>query len=119
MLYAHVTHGTIDAYGQPPTSVYDATTVPLTTAPSGFPGQPSQWGHLFTEVTVIPPAWSGASVAYKVGDLVTYSGVVYRCLQAHTSQAGWTPSQSGLLKTMIDWLKLKRLSNRSNRLLIN
>ena len=78
----------------------NATTVPLTTAPSGFPGQPSQWTHLFTEVTVIPPAppappapaWSGASVAYKVGDLVSYSGVVYRCLQAHTSQVGWTPS---------------------------
>ena len=72
------------------------TTVPLTTAPSGFPGATSQWSHLFVEVTVIPPtptapAWSGASVAYKVGDLVTYSGVVYRCLQAHTSQAGWTP----------------------------
>ena len=75
----------------------NTTTVPLTMAPSGFPGQPSQWGHLFTEVTVIPPAptapaWSDASVAYKVGDLVSYSGVVYRCLQAHTSQAGWTPS---------------------------
>ena len=74
----------------------NVTSVPLTTAPSGFPGQPSQWGHLFTEVTVIPPAptapaWSDASVAYKVGDLVSYSGVVYRCLQAHTSQAGWTP----------------------------
>ena len=72
------------------------TTVPLTTAPSDFPGATSQWDRLFVEVTVIPPtptapAWSGASVAYKVGDLVTYSGVVYRCLQAHTSQAGWTP----------------------------
>lgn len=72
------------------------TTVPLTTAPSGFPGATSQWSHLFVEVTVIPPAptapaWSGASVAYKVGDLVTYSGTVYRCLLAHTSQAGWTP----------------------------
>ena len=72
------------------------TTVPLTTAPSGFPGTIGQWSHLFVEVTVIPPtptapAWSGASVAYKVGDLVTYSGTVYRCLQAHTSQAGWTP----------------------------
>ena len=73
------------------------TTVPLTTAPSGFPGNTSQWHRLFVEVTVIPPAptapaWSGASVAYKVGDLVTYSGTVYRCLQAHTSQAGWTPT---------------------------
>lgn len=30
-------------------------------------------------------------VAYKVGDIVTYQGIEYRCLQAHTSQAGWTP----------------------------
>ena len=75
----------------------NVTTVPLTTAPSGFPGTTSKWSHLFVEVTVVPPAptapaWSGASVAYKVGDLVTYSSTVYRCLQAHTSQAGWTPT---------------------------
>lgn len=43
---------------------------------------------------VAPPtgAWSGASVAYKVGDKVTYSGKTYTCRQAHTSQAGWTPT---------------------------
>jgi chitinase len=29
--------------------------------------------------------------AYRVGDLVTYNGVVYQCLQAHTSQPGWEP----------------------------
>lgn len=40
-----------------------------------------------------PPtgAWT-VGVAYKVGDLVTYQGNTYRCLQAHTSQAGWTPT---------------------------
>lgn len=37
-------------------------------------------------------AWSGSSVAYKVNDVVTYSGSSYKCLQAHTSQAGWTPT---------------------------
>ena len=83
----------------------NVTTVPLTTAPSGFPGTTSQWSHLFVEVTVIPPAptapaWSGASVAYTVGDLVTYSGTVYRCLQAHTSQAGWTPAAVASLWTV-------------------
>lgn len=26
------------------------------------------------------------------GDVVTYLGATYRCLQSHTSQAGWTPS---------------------------
>jgi hypothetical protein len=31
--------------------------------------------------------------AYKVGDIVLYvpNGFTYKCLQAHTSQAGWTP----------------------------
>lgn len=38
------------------------------------------------------PAWSEASVAYKVNDLVTYNGSTYKCLAAHTSQAGWTPA---------------------------
>lgn len=30
-------------------------------------------------------------VAYVIGDEVTYLGLRYRCIQAHTSQAGWTP----------------------------
>lgn len=32
-------------------------------------------------------------VAYKVNDIVIYqpNGLTYKCLQAHTSQAGWTP----------------------------
>src|SRR5579872_6562039 len=37
-------------------------------------------------------AWSGNSVAYSVGALVTYNGSEYKCLQAHTSQAGWDPA---------------------------
>lgn len=46
---------------------------------------------------VAPPATSGPAawepgVAYSVGDEVTYSGSTYRCRQAHTSQADWTPS---------------------------
>ena len=73
--------------------------VPLTTPPSGFPGSPSAWTHLFkTEAapdTPPPqpttPAWA-EGVAYKVGDKVTYGGSTYTCLQAHSSQAGWTPA---------------------------
>src|SRR5579872_5623988 len=37
-------------------------------------------------------AWSGNSVSYSIGALVTYSGSEYKCLQAHTSQAGWDPA---------------------------
>jgi hypothetical protein len=36
-------------------------------------------------------AWT-VGVAYKVNDVVTYQSKTYKCLQAHTSQAGWTPS---------------------------
>lgn len=36
------------------------------------------------------PAWA-AGVAYAVGDQVTYDGVTYSCLQAHTSQSTWEP----------------------------
>lgn len=36
-------------------------------------------------------AWQ-ANTAYTVGQLVTYSGKTYKCLQAHTSLPGWEPS---------------------------
>src|SRR5678815_3555072 len=31
------------------------------------------------------------NVAYAVNDTVTYGGVVYKCIQAHTSQVTWEP----------------------------
>src|SRR5215510_8407310 len=31
------------------------------------------------------------NVSYAVNDTVTYNGVTYKCLQAHTSQVGWEP----------------------------
>ena len=40
-------------------------------------------------------------VAYAVGAEVTYLGLRYRCLQAHTSQAGWTPVAVPALWTRI------------------
>ncbi len=36
------------------------------------------------------PSWV-VGHAYKVGDRVSYGGHNYQCLQAHTSQADWTP----------------------------
>jgi peptidoglycan/xylan/chitin deacetylase (PgdA/CDA1 family) len=30
-------------------------------------------------------------VSYKTGDLVSYGGSVYVCIQSHTSEPGWTP----------------------------
>lgn len=68
---------------------------PLIASPGTYP---MGW----TQETGLPTAsaWSGASVAYKVGDLVTYSGKTYRALQAHTSQAGWNPSAVPALWTL-------------------
>lgn len=37
------------------------------------------------------PEWSGESVSCGAGDRVTYNGTLYKVLQAHTSQAAWTP----------------------------
>jgi Carbohydrate binding domain. len=37
------------------------------------------------------PAWSGNGTAYAEGERVRYGGILYRCLQAHVSQADWSP----------------------------
>ena len=75
----------------------NVTSVPLTTAPSGFPGAPSQWTHLFVEhVSAIEPepgvlAWAvGQQV--KVGDKRTHGGRVWTAKLAHTTHEGWAPS---------------------------
>jgi len=37
------------------------------------------------------PTWA-PNYAYKAGDIISYSGKNYRCIQAHTSLVGWEPS---------------------------
>lgn len=41
-------------------------------------------------VPVLYPAWR-SGVDYVTGQRVLHSGVLYKVLQDHTSQAGWTP----------------------------
>ena len=36
------------------------------------------------------PAWA-VGKAYAVNDRARYNGTLYKCVQAHTSQADWTP----------------------------
>lgn len=43
-----------------------------------------------TEHTDVFAAWE-PNVSYAVGALRTYENVLYKCVQAHTSQADWTP----------------------------
>ena len=42
-------------------------------------------------VTMLFEDWQ-AGVPYAVGDRRQYDGLLYRCVQAHTSQVDWTPS---------------------------
>jgi hypothetical protein len=40
-------------------------------------------------------------VSYSVGDVVTYEGAEYECIQAHTSQAGWQPPNVPALWSLV------------------
>ena len=46
-------------------------------------------------------AWA-YPVAYKEGDRRSYGGKVYKCHQAHTSQADWTPDETPNLWAVVD-----------------
>jgi chitinase len=59
--------------GQPTTSA--PTSAPTTTAPTGT-GTHAAW---------VP------NHPYKIGDVVSYQGKNYKCIQAHTSLTGWEP----------------------------
>lgn len=39
--------------------------------------------------------------AYAVDDRIRYDGILYRCVQAHTSQADWTPDATPALWTVV------------------
>lgn len=45
--------------------------------------------------------WSADGVAYTLNDIRQYNGLLYRCVQAHTSQATWTPEAAASLWTRI------------------
>lgn len=39
---------------------------------------------------------------YQTGDRVQYQGLLYKCLQAHTAQADWTPDKAVSLWVRVD-----------------
>lgn len=43
------------------------------------------------EAVELFPVWQ-AGVAYTADQRVRFEGILYRCLQAHTSQSDWTPT---------------------------
>ncbi len=42
------------------------------------------------------PAWEAGN-AYAIDDRVQYNGALYKCVQAHTSQADWAPDATPAL----------------------
>ena len=46
------------------------------------------------------PAWNETK-AYAVGDRVRYDSILYKCLQAHTAQTTWTPTDAPSLWTKV------------------
>lgn len=46
------------------------------------------------EAVELFPRWDGFSKEYSTGDRVRYDGILYKCLQAHTSQETWTPTDA-------------------------
>lgn len=48
------------------------------------------------EAAELFPAWA-IGVAYSVGERVQYDGKLYKVVQAHTSQADWTPDKTPAL----------------------
>ena len=42
------------------------------------------------------PAWT-VGKAYAVGDRVRFNSTLYKCIQAHTAQADWTPDATPAL----------------------
>ena len=56
------------------------------------------------------PLWL-TDTAYAVGDRVRYNEVLYKCVQAHTSQAQWTPDVTPALWTEVsidEWPEWKQ-----------
>lgn len=45
------------------------------------------------------PTWG--LISYSIGDRVQYNGTLYKCIQAHTSQAGWTPDATPALWVVV------------------
>ena len=43
------------------------------------------------QVPMLFDEFDGNGVAYEVGKRILFEGVLYKVIQAHTSQAGWTP----------------------------
>lgn len=46
------------------------------------------------------PMWKSGT-AYTVDERIRHEGILYRCIQPHTSQADWTPDKTPALWTVV------------------
>ena len=56
------------------------------------------------------PVWR-TGTAYTVDERIRYGATLYRCVQAHTSQADWTPDKTPALWTVVsldEWPEWKQ-----------
>lgn len=53
------------------------------------------------EAVELFPAWNGNGISYEVNTRLRYSDVLYRVVQAHTSQLGWPPDRTPALYTPV------------------
>eukprot|EP00457_Paulinella_chromatophora_P000817 gb/GEZN01000817.1/.p1 GENE.gb/GEZN01000817.1/~~gb/GEZN01000817.1/.p1 ORF type:complete len:1137 (-),score=196.58 gb/GEZN01000817.1/:144-3554(-) len=87
----------------PPSTTTPSTVAPITTAPttSSTTTISTTTSAPTTVAPTSPPsgvlAWSSANVPYVIGNLVSYQGNVYRCIQSHNSNAGWDPVSAFVL----------------------
>lgn len=54
------------------------------------------------EAVELFPRWDADGKAYEVGNRVQDDSVLYKCLQAHTSQASWKPADAPSLWVRVD-----------------
>jgi len=52
------------------------------------------------EAVELYPAWKSGT-AYTVDERIRHEGILYRCVQAHTSQVDWTPDKTPALWTVV------------------
>jgi len=89
------TASSISGSGSSTLSLTTLTTTPVGTSTLTITATGGSLSHAATATLIVQagstiPAWA-PNTAYKVGDLVTFNGITYKCIQAHTSQVGWEP----------------------------
>ena len=55
------------------------------------------------EAVELFPRWVDDTI-YAIGERISYNGILYKCLQLHTSQPDWTPDVATSLWTRV-WIE--------------